>query len=192
MQKKLEIDLSINTAPMRQSLAFVKSDFEDISKTVQNSLGKSLEGLITGSKNLRQVLREIAADIARSQIQNIISPNKTSGLSGVLSGAAKFAGFFSSGGVVPGSFSQSKPIVAHGSEMVLNPSQQSNLFNMINSGGQKSGSGEATYVYAPNIQTGASSQEVFEVLNKHSSQFFSMVAEGVHTNTNLRNAVKSV
>jgi len=48
----------------------------------------------------------------------------------------------------------------------------------------------ANYVYAPNIQTAANAQEVFNVLSKHSRQFFGMVAEGIKTDSTLRNTVR--
>ena len=54
---------------------------------------------------------------------------------GWLGTAANFIkGFFADGGIVPGSYSKEMPIIAHGSEMVLNPLQQKNLWNMIASG----------------------------------------------------------
>lgn len=45
------------------------------------------------------------------------------------------------GGIVPGSFGQAVPITAHGSEMVLNPGQQQNLFEMLDSGRGGGGGG---------------------------------------------------
>lgn len=96
---------------------------------------------------------------------------------------------FSSGGIVPGSFSQPVPVMAHGSEMVLNPAQQGNLFKMLN--GQPEKTAQPSFVYAPQIKTGVSAQEVFDVLNNHNRQFFSLVSEGVQKDSSLRNAVRS-
>ncbi len=95
-----------------------------------------------------------------------------------------------SGGIIPGSFSQPVPIMAHGSEMVLNPVQQANLFNMLNN--QPAKKGDQNYMYAPQVKAGVSAREVFDVLERHNRQFFSFVSEGVQKDSSLRNAVKSV
>ena len=57
------------------------------------------------------------------------------GMGGWIGTAANFIkGFFADGGIVPGSYNQAMPIVAHGSEMVLNPLQQKTLWNLIATG----------------------------------------------------------
>jgi hypothetical protein len=50
------------------------------------------------------------------------------------------------GGIVPGHFSQPVPILAHGSEMVLNPTQQGRLFDMLNGRGGGAGMGQGTVI----------------------------------------------
>ena len=45
---------------------------------------------------------------------------------------------------MPGTYNQPMPIVAHGSEMVLNPLQQKNLWNMIASGNNSPNVGNST------------------------------------------------
>ena len=189
--KKFEIDLSINTMIAKQALKSLQGDFDDVSRRVNSNLGKSMDDLIKGSKTLKQTLREIAYDLAKSQISTYIGKSGGGGGGSLLGKILKGIGglFFGQGGVVPGSFSQPVPVIAHGSEMILNPGQQANLFKMLN-GQAKGGVGQSSYVYAPQVTTGASAQEVFEVLNRHSRQFFSMVAEGVQTNNLLRNAVR--
>lgn len=186
---KYEIDLSIDTWYAKQAIKGLEGDFDAVSRSINKNLGNSIEGLIKGTKTLKQTLKEIAYDLATTQIKDFFTPEKKSGIGGVLSGISKFAGIFDSGGVIPGGFNQPVPIVAHGSEMILNPGQQANLFKMLN-GQAKGGGGQPSYVYAPQIKTGASASEVFDVLNRHSRQFFSMVAEGVQTDSSLRNSVR--
>lgn len=188
--KRLEFDLAINTSAARQGLKSIQGDVSELSKALDRNLGRSIDGLIKGTKTLKDLLRETAHAITAEFIKSKIPTHPAhKGFSGILSGLAGFAGFFDSGGVVPGSFSQPVPLVAHGSEMILNPGQQSKLFNMLN-GQAKGKGGQPNFVYAPQIKTGASASEVFDVLNRHSRQFFGMVAEGVHTDNSLRNAVK--
>ncbi len=100
-------------------------------------------------------------------------------------------GIFDSGGIVPGNFSQPVPVVAHGSEMILNPGQQATLFKMLNGQVQTEKGGQPNYLYAPQVRSGTSMQEVFDILNRNSRQFFSMVSEGVQKDSGLRNAVRS-
>ena len=50
--------------------------------------------------------------------------------------------------------------------------------------------GTSNYVYAPNIKTGASADEVFAILDKHSRKFFAMIQDGIENNSGLRNAVR--
>ena len=162
-------------------------------QNIINNLDKLVKGTITVKELLKRTIQEIAADFAKTQIQELTGglKGKTGNITGsVLSGLASGL-IFDSGGVVPGSFSQPVAATLHGSEMVLNPSQQSNLFNLLNANGQSGQVSQPNYVYAPQIKTGASAHEVFDVLNRHSGQFFSMIADGVQKNTSLRNAVRS-
>jgi tape measure domain-containing protein len=57
-------------------------------------------------------------------------------------------------------------------------------------GGGAKGSDQINYVYAPQIKTGANAEEVFQVLDRHSKQFFAKIQEGIEYNSGLRNAVK--
>jgi chromosome segregation ATPase len=66
-------------------------------------------------------------------------PNLPSGIGAGGTGTPSGEVAMQSGGIVPGMFSQAVPIVAHGSEMILNPSQQQTLFSMLNGGGMGQG-----------------------------------------------------
>ena len=46
---------------------------------------------------------------------------------------------FANGGIVPGSYGQAKNATVHGSEMILNPSQQAEMFKQLNRGGGNGG-----------------------------------------------------
>lgn len=69
--------------------------------------------------------------------------------------------FFQEGGVVPGIYNREVPIVAHAGEMVLNKSQQQNLFKMLQ--GNHGGGGVTVNVSG---NTFDSSQRVDELVNK--------------------------
>lgn len=164
----------------------------EFNKTFGDALSKNINRLIKGTTTFKEALKDTARTIAQDFIQRQIGRvtdvggGKGSTLGKIIGGIGKM--FFSSGGIVPGSFSQPVPIVAHGSEMILNPGQQANLFKMLN--GKAKGGGQAGFVYAPQVTTGASAAEVFDVLNRHSRQFFSMVADGVQKDSSLRNSVR--
>lgn len=50
-------------------------------------------------------------------------------------GGASGPPVYDTGGVVPGSYNRAVPVIAHGSEMILNPTQQARLFSQLNGGG---------------------------------------------------------
>ncbi len=79
---------------------------------------------------------------------------------------------YSSGGVIPGDSSQSVPITAHGSEMLLSPSQQAKLFNILNPKNRTS----RDIVYSPVIEA-HSGQELISALQKTSLEFLALVKE---------------
>jgi tape measure domain-containing protein len=66
-----------------------------------------------------------------SSASRIMSTLSGGGGGGIFGSIGKLFGF-ASGGIIPGAYSQSQIIQAHGSEMVLNPSQQAQLFAMAN------------------------------------------------------------
>lgn len=191
--KNLNSNFAELTDNMKALRAISAETSTQLNKTFDANLINNITKLINGTTTLKQTLKDIAKTIATDFVQDQISTytgktSKGSTFSKILGGLGGL--FFDSGGIVPGSFSQPVPIVAHGSEMILNPGQQASLFKMLNGQALGGGNGQGSYVYAPQISTGASAQEVFEVLNRHSRQFFSMVAEGVQTNNSLRNAVR--
>ncbi len=124
---------------------------------------------------------------------NFLSGGGYGGYGGIFGGLGNlFKGFFDSGGVVPGSYSQPVPVMAHGNEMILNPSQQAQLWNMANGNtGQFSSPIEPRYIYAPQISTGATPEDVFRVLDKHSKEFFARIQIGIQSNYGLRSAIKN-
>jgi len=214
MKKKIDIDLSLGTKNAQNSLNSLKDNFTKLSKdmaknfdksfnqgalknaiTCSNQLAASMSGVKAAANEANGAIEGIAGSIAGiisgkkstketifDLIKNVVAPQQNSpGIMGSL-----FSGLgFDTGGIVPGSFSQAVPVMAHGSEMILNPGQQANLFKQLNGGGSAAAQ-TPNYIYAPQIKTGASASEVFDVLQRHSRQFFSMVAEGVSSNNNLR------
>jgi len=100
------------------------------------------------------------------------------------------------GGVLGGKFSQAIPIIAHGQEMILNPKQQSNLFNLIQNG--YTGNNQQQMQQAQpvlvnfNIQAFDSRDvQAYLVDNKHIIQ--GIIGEAVKNNNGgLRSVIKGV
>jgi len=117
------------------SLSQIKNAFSGI-----QSAGKQLfSGLTDSSQSWGDRVMNICQGVL-GMITNIINlMNGFKGISSIFSfgGVATGIGasIFASGGVLPGSFSQAQPIIAHGSEMILNPGQQAKLFAMANGAG---------------------------------------------------------
>lgn len=118
-------------------------------KTLLSDMGtsfdNSISGFLAGNQTLKQSFIGIFGDI-RSAFSKMIADmiveqtklsmikglTTLSGAGGWIGTAATFIkGFFADGGIVPGNYTQPAPIIAHGSEMVLNPLQQKNLWNLI-------------------------------------------------------------
>jgi len=192
----------IDTTDLKKSM----NDFKDVFDSATKEMSKTLKTLNKASRSSSSFKKNIEDFIkSLSTIQNITNRSTAtesrssrgfSTLIGSIFPQAKpitdlIGGLlgFDKGGIVPGSFSQPTPVIAHGQEMILNPGQQAKLFKMLN-GQSKTAEGQAGYVYAPQIKAGASASEVFDVLNRHSRQFFFMVAEGVQTDSSLRNSVR--
>lgn len=134
----------------RQKLSFEQQDaerkewkefFGEIGDSFQDNLSDFLKGNQTFKESCLNMFSEIqsafagmiAEMIAKKALLNFKDNVTTlSSKSGWIGTAANFIkGFFAGGGIVPGNYNQPMPIVAHGSEMVLNPLQQKNLWNMI-------------------------------------------------------------
>lgn len=118
-----------------------KDILEDIGDSFQDNLSEFFQGNQTLKESFTNVFSDIKASFAKMIAEMLLEQAKLSitngvsnlaGKGGRIGTAANFIkGFFADGGIVPGNYNQAMPIVAHGSEMVLNPSQQKNLWNMI-------------------------------------------------------------
>lgn len=114
---------------------------QNLGESFQNTLGDFFQGNLTLKESFLNIFGDIKAAFARmiaemlveqAKLAAIKSITNLAGAGGWIGTAASFIkGFFADGGIVPGSYNQPVPIVAHGSEMVLNPLQQRNLWNMI-------------------------------------------------------------
>lgn len=124
-------------------------ELRDFTKKVgqefEDTLGNFLKGNATLKDSFKSLFDSIYNEFA-NMIAKMLAKKAAAGLSkgldlmagssiGWLSTAGNFIkGWFADGGIVPGQYNQQMPIIAHGSEMVLNPLQQKNLWNMIASG----------------------------------------------------------
>jgi tape measure domain-containing protein len=114
---------------------------EHLGESFQDSLGEFFQGNQTLKESFINIFGDIKAAFARMIAEMLVEQAKLTMLKGLtnLAGAGGWVGtaanfikgFFADGGIVPGNYNQAVPIVAHGSEMVLNPTQQKNLWNMV-------------------------------------------------------------
>ncbi len=121
--------------------------FSDIGNSFQDSIGEFLAGNQTLKESFINIFDDIRNSFAKMIAQMLAEQAKLAVVKGItnlsnnggwLGTAASFIkGFFADGGIVPGSYNQPTPIMAHGSEMVLNPLQQKNLWNIIASGSER-------------------------------------------------------
>lgn len=115
--------------------------FDNLKTNFQSTLSEFFQGNQTLKDSFIDIFGDIKAAFARMIAEMIIEQSKLAAIKGLtnLAGSGGWIGtaagfiknFFADGGIVPGNYSQPVPIVAHGSEMVLNPLQQKNLWNMI-------------------------------------------------------------
>ena len=137
---KLNLTNEATTAEHKQ----LKTLFSEIGQSFENSIGAFIQGnqtlkdsFLSIFGDIKQAFFKMIAEMIAKQAQLRINNALTalSGKSGWIGTAASFIkGFFADGGIVPGQYNQPMPIVAHGSEMVLNPMQQKTLWNLIASG----------------------------------------------------------
>ena len=188
------------TGDITSSLNNNITNFLDGSK----SIGDGLKGIFKDiNKSFDKMIAEMITDFLKIKVIKPIMSNLFSGMSGggggVSSGISKglniassigslFGGFFADGGVIPGKAGQPMPIIAHGGEVVLNKSQQNALLNgnMGNNGTAPS----PNYVYAPQIKTVATKDEIFSILDKNQSEFFGRIQKGVESHNGLRSSIK--
>lgn len=166
-QQKLELETEYQnkrnellTDKQNGSYKKVKKLMEEI----DGAFSDSISGILAGNQTLQDSFSSLCSSI-RSSFSKLISDlivesMRTQALNGLSAISTKFAGnwfgkaagflhdlFFADGGIVPGQYNQPMPIVAHGSEMVLNPMQQKTLWNLI-----ASGSGSTNKVNTANNQ----------------------------------------
>lgn len=108
-------------------LATWQTNLDMLSAIVSTIIG-NISGFFEGLKTT------ISGVIAT--VQNLINkilaiPGIPGGESGAAGGSS---GGFAQGGIVPGSYSQALPTTVHGSEMILTPGDQKNLFDLIRGG----------------------------------------------------------
>lgn len=118
-----------------------RNTLEHLGESFQDSLSEFFQGNQSLKDSFISIFGDIKAAFARMIAEMLVEQAKLklmqglttlAGAGGWLGTAAGFIkGFFADGGIVPGNYNQAVPIVAHGSEMVLNPLQQKTLWNMI-------------------------------------------------------------
>ena len=118
-----------------------RNTLEHFGESFQDSLSEFFQGNQSLKDSFISIFGDIKAAFARMIAEMLVEQAKLklmqgltalAGSGGWVGAAAGFIkGFFADGGIVPGNYNQAVPIVAHGSEMVLNPFQQKTLWNMI-------------------------------------------------------------
>lgn len=182
------------------SYTTMKSSFDGIL-----SAGKSLFSALTDSgQNWGERMFNICNSLI-SMITNVISlMNSISKFSGGLGGGLNilsgFGGIFAaSGAILPGNYSQAIPVVAHGSEMILNPTQQARLFSLANGTAaltaRTSGNTESSNPGQPVIifnQTFSSLEPATaaELVKNQMPYVKAQVLEAINTQSSFRGAIK--
>lgn len=128
--------------------------FSEIGSSFQSALGDFIAGNKTLKDSFLGIFNDIKNSFAKMIAQMLAEQAKLAMMKGIsnLAGAGGWIGtaanfikgFFADGGIVPGQYNQQMPIVAHGSEMILNPLQQKNLWNMIATGANAQASAQTT------------------------------------------------
>lgn len=147
-QEKLILTAEYETEKQKlvnESIEAESKQWKDLLSDIGDSFSDSLEDFLQGNATLKDSFISIFGDIKaafvkmiaemileQAKLKMVQGVTKMSSAGGWIGTAANFIkGFFADGGIVPGNYNQPMPIVAHGSEMVLNPLQQKNLWNMI-------------------------------------------------------------
>jgi hypothetical protein len=175
-----------------------QEDIKDTADAFGDAVSGNLRRLAEGTQTVGGMIHNLMLDFAEMQIktglsnlyQQIATPGQDIGFNLPFFGGGNKTPQLApinwpsldTGGIVPGRYMQPSPIIAHGGEEVLRPDNPRHRNNI---GG---GSGETVLVYAPNVQTQASAEGVFRVLEEHKTIFFGMIAEGNRTDPNLRNS----
>ena len=150
-QEKLILEMDYQIAKDQIIADSYEAEYENWKATLGQlgeSFQNSLSDFIRGNQTLKDSFLNIFSDIqaaftkmilkmlaeqAKLSIINLAGNKGKGGWLGAIGTAASVVQklFFADGGIVPGNYNQAVPIVAHGSEMVLNPLQQKTLWNMI-------------------------------------------------------------
>lgn len=131
-----------------ESIQAELKNWRDLFSDIGDSFNDAIGDFLSGNQTLRDSFLNIFSDIKsafakmiaemvvqQTKLKLIQGVNAFAGAGGWVGTAANFIkGFFADGGIIPGNYSQPMPVIAHGSEMVLNPLQQKNLWNMIANG----------------------------------------------------------
>lgn len=152
-----------------------KAFYEDIKQTVRRMVAEIIAEMVT-----LYVIKPFLEDIFGSIFGRKRQGGGTTILTGLTSGLGLLG--FANGGVPP--IGVPSIVGERGPELFI-PKQSGTIVP-----NHKLGVGTSNYVYAPNIKTGASADEVFAILDKHSRKFFAMVQDGIENNSGLRNAVR--
>lgn len=196
-------------------------EWKKLTESLRESFRDSLSEFFEGNQSLKESFLSVFADIKAAFTQMVASmiieqtklalignngllPTLASrnkgGFWGMAIGGLQKLLKFETGGVVPGDYSTPVPIVAHGSEMVLNPMQQGDLWNLIQNAGnvrtlqtpQNSNSGNV-FVFNQSFQSldPAQGQKLFQQWMNQSG--LSMVRGAIKDNRQgMRDTIRNV
>ena len=196
-------------------------EWKKLTESLRESFRDSLSEFFEGNQSLKESFLSVFADIKAAFAQMVASmiieqtklalignngllPTLASNSKGGFWGTLLQKGLnllnFDTGGIVPGNYSTPVPIVAHGSEMVLNPMQQEDLWNLIQNAGnvrtlqtpQNSNSGNV-FVFNQSFQSldPAQGQKLFQQWMNQSG--LSMVRGAIKDNKQgMRDTIRNV
>lgn len=168
--------------------------YKIIGQNIRNAFDIMQDESLTWGQKVTKIIRKVLADLAKAyMMQQMMNLSKKKGVLGAIGKIGKSVlGSFSQGGVVPGNFSSPVPIMAHGSEMVINPTQQGKLWNMINNGnGAQAQTNPINVTYIINAQS-ASQREVAAIVEQSVKRAHEELPTVIQKSSNVRAALRQV
>jgi tape measure domain-containing protein len=128
MYNELTIEAAqADSAIARNTAETYNNVLQTIGTTAKSIFDTLTNRSLSFAEKMKAVLSQVLNTLAKIAMQSMASMPGKLGIIGKIGSL-----FFADGGIVPGNYSQEQIATVHGSEMVLNPSQQARLFAAAN------------------------------------------------------------
>ena len=221
-QKMASIDAEIEVAKKADLNELLQST-KDVITTINGEIGNSIQSVILKTNTINDAFQNVL-NKALSSFTNFVGNmiiqgakliankafdwmiNSGNGVFATIGTIGKFftAKKYATGGIIDGNYNTPVPIVAHGSEMVLNPTQQASLFNYIDSNmypqqpvvanSQSNAADNSRIVpIVNNIQIQAfDAKDVKQYLIDNKELLNNLTVQGIKSDSRVRGAIKSI